>query len=313
MMKILCTGGAGFIGSILVPELLSQGYHVTVLDNFIYHQNSLANICYHPNFEVIRGDTRDEQLVKQLVQKVDTIIPLAALVGAPACNQNQNTAHTTNFRAIVMMTRHLSTQQRILIPTSNSGYGLQEPGITCTEDMSLTPTSFYGVTKVRAEKIVMTRENSISFRLATVFGMSPRMRFDLLVNDFVYRAVNDHTITLFEANYIRNYIHIQDVARVFLHGIKNFDDLKGEIYNVGMSDANLSKLEICKIIKKHLPIFSWNEDNTTQHKDPDQRNYIVSNSKIESTIFYPVYSIDDGITELIKGCEMLRNTRYGNI
>ena len=311
MMRIFCTGGAGYLGSILVPELLATGYHVTVLDNFMYRQNSLASVCHHPSFEVICGDARDERLIKELVQKADIIIPLAALVGTPACDQDPLTARVTNCEAITTMLKLLSTNQRILFPTTNSGYGLQQPGVICTEDMLLTPTSWYGQTKVNSENRIMQRENSISFRLATVFGMSPRMRLDLLVNDFVYQAVHDHSITLFEADYIRNYIHVRDVARVFLHGIEHFDSLKSQIYNVGLSDANLSKREVCEKIYNYLPGFSWVKMENL--KDPDQRNYIVSNDKIEATGFHPVYSLDLGIRELIKGCAMLRNTRYGNI
>lgn len=313
MIKILCTGGAGYLGSVLVPELLTQGYRVIVLDNFMYHQNSLAAVCGHYYFEVVRGDVRDERLISKLIEKVDVVIPLAALVGAPICDQRPNTAHTVNFQAIKTMLLHLSPQQQILIPTSNSGYGIQEPGIICTEDMPLTPISTYGRTKEAAEAAVMARNNSISFRLATVFGMSPRMRLDLLVNDFVYRAVHDQSITLFEADYIRNYIHIKDVAQVFLHGIRNFDQLKGQIYNVGLSNANLSKREVCKAISKQLPNFAYTCLGTSRHKDPDQRNYIVSNAKIEATGFLPVVGLDSGIRELIKGCQMIRNTRYGNI
>ena len=310
-MKILCTGGAGYLGSILVPKLLENRYHVTVIDNFMYHQNSLAASCYNPHFKIIHGDVRDERLIKELIQKADIIIPLAALVGAPACDKDPQSAQTTNIGAISTILEYVSSRQRILIPTSNSGYGLQEPGVICTEDMPLTPVSLYGKTKAVAETMVMERENSISFRLATVFGMSPRMRLDLLVNDFVYRAVHDHSITLFEANYIRNYIHISDVSRVFLHGLKNFSYLKGHIYNVGLSNANLSKWEVCEKIHKYLPGFSWVK--VENRKDPDQRNYIISNDKIEATGFKATYSIDAGIEELIKGCTMLQNTRYGNI
>ena len=313
-IRILCTGGAGYLGSVLVPKLLTHGYHVTVLDNFMYNQNSLATVCHHPNFTVFREDVRDEQLVKSLVQGVDIIIPLAALVGAPTCAREPRTAHFINVDAITTMLLHLSDQQQILIPTPNSGYGLQRPGVICNEDMPLTPTSVYGQTKVEAENAVMDRENSISFRLATVFGMSSRMRFDLLVNDFVYRAVHDQSITLFEADYIRNYIHISDVAWAFLHGINNFDKMKGQIYNVGLSNANLSKREVCKNISKHLPHFSYIcLGDASPHRDPDQRNYIVSNEKIEATGFKPLVSLDGGILELIKGCKMLRNTQYGNV
>jgi nucleoside-diphosphate-sugar epimerase len=273
-MKILITGGAGYLGSTMVPYFLSQGHSVTVLDNFFYRQNSLLECCKNKKFEIIRGDCRDERLIKPAISGVDVIIPLAALVGAPLCESDKIAAATVNRDAVININKLCSSNQMFLLPVTNSGYGIGEPGKFCTEDTPLSPISHYGKTKVEAEKEVLRAGNAISFRLATVFGVSPRMRLDLLVNDFAYRAVNDNAIVLFEANFKRNYIHVCDVARVFLHGIKNYGDMRGRPYNVGLSDANLSKLELCEKIKKHLPKFVFMESQIGE--DPDKRDYIVS-------------------------------------
>jgi nucleoside-diphosphate-sugar epimerase len=308
--SILVTGGAGYLGSVLVPELLAAGHRVTVLDNFMYRQNSLAQLCASPNFDVVDGDARLENTIRPLVAKADCIIPLAALVGAPLCAQDPIGATTTNRDAISVLCGMLSNTQRVIMPITNSGYGVGERGKFCTEESPLRPVSLYGRNKVEAEKIVLERENAISLRLATVFGMAPRMRIDLLVNDFVYRAVTDRFVVLFEAHFKRNYIHIRDVARAFLHAIDKFEDMKGGPYNVGLSDANLSKFELCERIKIQVPSFVYLEAPIGE--DPDKRDYIVSNSKIESTGYEPIFSLDDGIRELIKGYRMIRNTRYGN-
>ena len=307
---ILVTGGAGYIGSVLVPELLNAGFRVTVVDNFMYGGASLAALCHHKGFQVVRGDVRSENTMAPLLKKADIIIPLAARVGAPLCDRDPVAAETTNLSAITMMLHRLSRNQRVLMPTTNSGYGIGAKGKYCTEESPLKPVSLYGRTKVEAEKAVLGHGNSVSFRLATVFGMSPRMRVDLLVNDFVYRAVHDRFIVLFEGHFKRNYIHIRDVARVFLHGIRHFEKMKGDAYNAGLSDANLSKLELARKIKKHLPDFIFLEASVG--KDPDQRDYIVSNRKLEETGFKPCYSLDDGIEELIRGYAMIRDTIYGN-
>lgn len=310
-MKILITGGAGYIGSILTPALLAQGYEVTVLDNFMFRQNSLADCCQYEGFQVVRGDCRDETVVKELLADADVIIPLAALVGAPLCKRDQIATQTTNFEAVKMLCSLASNEQRILMPITNSGYGIGEPGKFCTEDTPLRPISLYGVTKVEAEKAVLERDNSITFRLATVFGMSPRMRMDLLVNDFVYRAVYDRALLVFEGHFKRNYIHIRDVAKVFLHGIENFTQMRGKPYNVGLEDANLSKLELCEEIKKYLPKFVYIEAPIGE--DPDKRDYIVSNARILSTGFEPEWPLGRGIKELIKGYTILHNSLYSNI
>jgi nucleoside-diphosphate-sugar epimerase len=309
--NILVTGGAGYLGSMIIPELLSLGHKVTVLDNFMFKQNPLAHVCANPEFDVIRGDARDESLIKGSIKDVDVVIPLAALVGAPLCNNDLLGTTSINRDAVIMLTKLLSKDQRILMPITNSGYGIGEKGKFCTEESPLNPISLYGTTKVEAEAAVLERGNAISFRLATVFGMAPRFRLDLLVNDFVYRAVHDRAVVLFEADFKRNYIHIRDVARAFIHGLDNFETMKKEAYNVGLSDANLSKRELCEKIHEHIPSFVFMEAPIGE--DPDKRDYIVSNEKIEATGYMPQHSLDMGIRELIKGYRMIRNAQYGNV
>ena len=310
-MKILVTGGAGYIGSVLTPELLSNGHEVTVVDNFMYEQNSLAHVCYLPSLKIVRGDVRSREIMKSVLANQDVIIPLAAYVGAPLCASDPVGARTVNKEAIEMMLELLSPDQLILMPTTNSAYGSGDKNNFCTEDSTLNPISQYAIDKVAVERMLMRHQNAISFRLATVFGMSPRMRIDLLVNDFVYRAVHDKFVVLFESHFKRNYVHIRDVVRVFIHALDNSSRMKGNIYNVGLSDANVSKRELCEQIAKYVSDFTFLE--APIGKDPDQRNYIVSNAKIEATGFATMSSLDDGIEELIKGYTMLRNTRYGNV
>lgn len=309
--NILVTGGAGYLGSTLVPDLLAAGHRVTVLDNFMFRQASLNHICHHPNFSVVRGDIRIESAIAPLMKKADVIIPLAALVGAPLCSMDPVGATTTNHDAITLMIRLLSRDQRVLMPTTNSAYGTGDDNNFCTEDSPLRPISQYAIEKVAVEKELMEHPNAISLRLATVFGMSPRMRLDLLVNDFTYRAVSDKCVVLFEAHFKRNYIHVRDVSLAFRHGLDNFDRMKGRIYNVGLSDANVSKKELCERIQKQIPQFTFIE--AAVGKDPDQRNYVVSNARIEATGYRPQVSLDAGITELIKGYTMIRNSVYGNV
>jgi len=310
-MRILITGGAGYIGSILTPTLLSQGHQVTVLDNFYFGQSTLLDCCQYEGFAIERGDCRDEAVVKPLVAKADVIIPLAALVGVPLCNTDAIATRTTNQEAVEMLCRLAGPDQWFLMPVTNSGYGIGEKGKFCTEDTPLRPISSYGITKVKAEEAVLARKNSISFRLATVFGLSPRMRIDLLVNDFVHRAVTDRAVVIFEGHFKRNYIHIRDVVRAFLHGLANFDKMKGKPYNVGLDDANLSKLELCEVIKKHLPKFVYLEAPVGE--DPDKRDYIVSNARIAAAGFKPEWGLDRGIQELIKGYTIIRNSVYSNV
>ncbi|MFV2055337.1 MAG: NAD-dependent epimerase/dehydratase family protein [Thiohalomonadales bacterium] len=308
--NILVTGGAGYLGSILVPELLAHGNQVTVLDNFLFRQNSLAHVCYHDDFTIINGDIRVESVAKPLVQAADIIIPLAALVGAPMCNKDPVGATSINHDAILTMLGWLSKNQWLLMPTTNSAYGTGGKNNYCDENSPLNPISHYALEKVEIEKRIMEHCNAISFRLATVFGMSPRMRTDLLVNDFVYRAVYDRAVVLFESHFKRNYIHVRDVTRVFLHAIENFRNMSGEIYNVGLSEANISKKELCETIQKQLPEFTFVDAKVG--KDPDQRDYIVSNEKLEATGFMPKYSLYNGIRELMKGYTMIKNNYYGN-
>jgi nucleoside-diphosphate-sugar epimerase len=311
MKNILVTGGAGYIGSILVPELLARDYNVTVFDNFIYKQNSLADSCHKSNFRIIKGDIRNKDEILPLITESDIIIPLAALVGAPITKQDPVGSKTVNLDAMHLMLDNISEDQIVIMPTTNSAYGTGGEDNLCTEESPLRPISQYAEHKVEVENRLMEFKNSISFRLATVFGMSPRMRIDLLVNDFTYRAYKDNAIVLFEGHFKRNYIHVRDVTRAFLHGLDNHEKMKGEIYNLGLSDANLSKVELCEAIKDHIPTFVFKEESFS--KDPDQRNYIVSNEKVEATGFLPEYSLDTGIQELIKGYTMLQNNKYGNI
>lgn len=309
--KVLVTGGAGYLGSILVPALLSNGMKVTVLDNFMWGQSSLAECCADDNFSIIRGDVRDPSTITKAMADADYIIPLAALVGAPLCNGDKLAAKSVNTDAIKLICEIASKEQRILLPTTNSGYGIGQKDKFCTEETPLNPISLYGITKNDAEKFVLDRGNSISFRLATVFGMSPRMRIDLMVNDFVYRAVNDRFIVLFEGHFKRNFIHVRDVARAFLHAINSFDSIKNNAYNIGLSSANLSKIELCAKIKEHITDFVYLEAPIGE--DSDKRDYIVSNDKIERTGYHPQYTLDMGIHELIKGYKIIRNSRYGNV
>lgn len=309
--SILITGGAGYLGSTMVPALLAAGHRVTVLDNFLFKQNSLSHVCADPGFDVVRGDAREAATLRPLLAKADIVIPLAALVGAPLCDADRTAAQTTNHDAILTLLSLLSPDQRVLMPVTNSGYGVGEAGKFCTEETPLNPLSLYGRSKVEAEAAVLARGNAISFRLATVFGMSPRMRIDLLVNDFVYRAVYDRAVVLFEPHFKRNYIHVRDVARAFLHGIDNFDSMRDRPYNVGLSDANLSKWELCQRIQAQLPGFVFLEAPIGE--DPDKRDYIVSNARIEGTGYMPAHSLDAGIAELIKGYRMLRNSLYSNV
>lgn len=309
--NILVTGGAGYLGSTMVPDLLAAGHKVTVLDNFMYKQSSLNHCCHNPNFEVVRGDIRTERTVAPLIKKADVVIPLAALVGAPLCSLDPVGATTTNHDAIALMLKLLSKDQIVLMPTTNSAYGTGDENNYCTEDSPLRPISQYAIEKVAVENELMQHEHAISFRLATVFGMSPRMRIDLLVNDFTYRAVYDRFVVLFESQFKRNYVHVRDVSRAFQHALNNFSSMKGQIYNLGLSEANVSKRELCEHIQKQIPDFTFLD--APVGKDPDQRNYIVSNAKLEGTGYKTEFSLQRGIGELIKGYSMIRNTRFGNI
>ena len=310
-MKILVTGGAGYIGSILVPELLELNYEVRVFDNFMYSQASLNQCAANKKFSAVRADIRDSEKIIEQYAWADVIIPLAALVGAPLCNFDPIGSSTINKDTIFTMLKHISSKQLVIMPTTNSAYGNAGGAKYCDEKSQLNPVSKYAKDKVEVEEELMGHESSISFRLATVFGMSPRMRIDLLVNDFTHRACVDGFIVLFESHFKRNYIHVRDVSQAFCFAIENFGRMKGQIFNIGLSDTNISKLELCQRIKQKISGFTILESDVG--KDPDKRDYIVSNKKIEATGFKPRFSLDDGITELIKGYSMINNRRYGNI
>lgn len=310
--KILITGGAGYIGSILVPELLRAGHEVTVIDNFLYSQTSLLDVCNFKNLSIIRGDARDEKIIREHITGKDFIIPLACIVGAPACDKDPASAKAVNLEAVQFILKLRGSSQKIIFPNTNSGYGRMSEGVAfCDEKSPLEPVSLYGRLKVQAEKELLSAGNAITLRLATVFGISPRMRLDLLVNDFVYRAVHDGAVVLFEPHFKRNYIHIRDVARAFIHAMEKFEEMKNEPYNVGLSEANLSKLELCEEIKKQIPKFVFIESKIGE--DPDKRNYVVSNDKIEKTGFKPQVSLADGIAELVKGFKVVKRNNFSNI
>lgn len=311
MSNVLVTGGAGYIGSVLVPNLLAAGHKVTVLDNFMYNQSSLLDVCVNPNLEVVAGDCRSEATVADLMKGKDVIIPLAALVGAPLCDKDPIAAKTTNLEAIRLILKLRGRGQRILYPNTNSGYGVGESGVFCTEESPLRPISLYGTSKSEAEEAIMGDGESVCFRLATVFGTAPRMRIDLLVNDFVYRAVNDRAVVIFEGHFKRNYIHVRDVAGAFMYALDHFEQMKDNVYNVGLDDANLSKNELCEKIKQHIPRFTYLEAPIGE--DPDKRDYIVSNAKIAAAGFKPQHSLDMGIVELKKAYTIIRNRIYGNV
>ncbi len=305
MERVLVTGGAGYIGSVLVPAMLARGHPVTIVDNFMYRQTSLLDCCADPDFTVIRGDVRDEGLMEREIARHDVVIPLAAIVGAPACDRQPDAAVAVNREAIRHIARNLTAHHKVVFPVTNSGYGIGDKDSHCTEESPLRPVSLYGRTKVEAERILRDTGQAVTFRLATVFGMAPRMRRDLLVNDFVYRAVTDRFIVLFESHFKRNYIHVRDVANTFLFALDNWERMRGETYNAGLSGANLSKAALCERIRAAVPDFQVLESDIGQ--DPDRRDYIVSNDKLESLGWRPEYGLDDGIKELVKGYTMIRD------
>jgi nucleoside-diphosphate-sugar epimerase len=311
MKKILVTGGAGYIGSVLVPLLLRQNYNITVIDNFMYKQPSLASEISNKKFSLIYGDVRDKELMSKYISSADIIIPLAAIVGAPACLKDPQMASAVNKDSMIWMFDQISSSQQILMPTTNSAYGSGDENNYCDEESKLNPLSLYAKDKVSVEKYLMEKENATSFRLATVFGISPRMRLDLLVNNFVHRALTDRFVILFEGHFKRNYVHVKDVADMFLFGVQNVDKVKGEIFNFGLSEANISKQQLCERIKNQLPDFTFQDAPLA--KDPDQRNYVVSNKKIEAIGMKAKVTLDDGISELIKGLGMFTAHPFTNL
>lgn len=310
MARVLVTGGAGYLGSILCERLLDAGFHVTVVDNLIYGQYSLFHLCGSPCFEFIFGDARDETLIRSLLRQADVLIPLAAIVGAAACDRDPGLARSVNLEAIRLLNRLRSSGQLLVFPTTNSGYGTKSGHMFCTEDTPLEPISLYGRTKALAESDLLATAGVISLRLATVFGMSPRTRLDLLVNHFVYAAVTPGYIVVFEKDFKRNYVHIRDVADCFVHSIEHADRMAGHAYNVGLDSANLSKEELALQIKKHVPNFFIHFSPIGS--DPDQRNYIVSNQKLREAGFEARRTLDEGIRELLKGYRMMHSTTFQN-
>lgn len=306
MNNVLITGGAGYIGSILTEKLLQSGYNVTVLDSLIYNQLSLLGFCHNKQFKFIHGDVRNETLLKELVDSVDIIIPLAAIVGMPACKSYPQVAIDVNYKHIVNVLKFAGKNKKIILPNTNSQYGSSTEIIT--EESPFKPLSLYAETKCDAEKALLDNQNGIALRLATVFGISYRMRMDLLVNDLTYKAITDGYLVLFESHFIRNYIHIRDIANTFLFMIENYDKCNGNAYNVGLSSANCNKLQLAEKIKEYVPelVIVKNEFK----KDFDQRNYMVSNKKLESLGWTPQYSLDDGINELLQGYKLIN--KYKN-
>ncbi len=311
MKNVLVTGGAGYLGSVLVPVLLQNGHKVTVIDNFLYKQTSLASVIFNKDFSLVYGDVRDKELMSKHISNADIIIPLAAIVGAPACLKDPQLASSVNKDSMIWMFDKISSSQQILMPTTNSAYGRGDENNYCDEKSKLNPLSLYAKDKVHVEKYLMENENATSFRLATVFGISPRMRLDLLVNNFVQRALTDRFVILFEGHFKRNYVHVKDVVDVFVFGINNLDKVKGQIFNFGLSEANISKQQLCERIKNHLPDFTFQDAPIA--KDPDQRNYIVSNKKIETIGMKAKVTLDEGISELIKGLQMFTSYPYTNL
>jgi nucleoside-diphosphate-sugar epimerase len=310
-MRVLVTGGAGYIGSVLVPSLLSGGFEVIVIDSFMYGQTSLLDCCVDPRLEIVRGDVRDSRLMGELIARADAVVPLACLTGAPVCDKDPSMAKSVNHEAVRMMVKHMSRRQMLVFPSTNSGYGVGQADIHCDEETPLRPISLYGRLKVELEKYLLDYGNCVTLRFATLFGASPRMRLDLLVNDFVYRAVVDRFVVLFEQQFKRNYLHVRDGARAFLHALGNYEAMKGRPYNVGLSDANFTKWELCQVIQKYVPDFTYMVAEVG--KDPDQRNYIVSNKRIESTGYRTTVGLDAGIQELIKGYQVIRRNQHSNI
>lgn len=311
MPNVLVTGGAGYIGSVLTERLLAAGHRVTVVDNLMYGQRSLLHVCAHPRFEFVLGDARDEGLMAGLVKEADVLVPLAAIVGAPACDRDPDLARGVNLEAVRLVDRLRSPRQLVVFPNTNSGYGTRSGATHCTEDTPLEPISLYGRTKVEAEQVLLERPGTVGLRLATVFGISPRMRLDLLVNHFVWAAVTDGVLVLFEKDFQRNFVHVRDVADCIAYAIEHGDRMAGRPYNVGLDAANVSKEELALKVKTHVPRLYIH--HAPIGKDPDQRNYVVSNQRLREAGFEARRSLDDGIVELLKGYRMLGRSPFRNV
>lgn len=310
--SVLVTGGLGYLGSILCEHLLAAGHRVRVVDNLMYGrgQQGLFHLCANPDFEFVKGDVRDASLMTKAVREMDTIVHLAAIVGASACDRDPALTTSVNLESVKLLNRLRSPDQLFIYPNTNSGYGVTEGTGYCTEDTPLAPISLYGTTKVEAERILLDSPNAITLRLATVFGMSPRMRLDLLVNHFVYTALKEGYMVIFEKEFKRNFVHVRDVADCMLHCMANAPRMIGKPYNVGLDSANLSKEELALRIKEHIPKFYIHFAAIGQ--DPDKRNYIVSSARLKAAGFEAKRSLDDGITELVKGYRMLGLPLYKN-
>jgi nucleoside-diphosphate-sugar epimerase len=309
--RVLVTGGAGYLGSVLCEHLLDAGYRVAVLDNLAHRQHSLFHLCANPAFSFQYGDARDEAAVRRLLGEADVVIPLAAVVGAPACDRDPWLARSLNVDAVRMLNRLRSPDQLVVFPTTNSGYGMKPGAAYCTEETPLEPVSLYGRTKAEAEADLLGSPNVISLRLATVFGISPRMRVDLLVNHFVYAAVKDRYLVIFEKQFRRNFVHIRDVADCMIHGIRHADAMAGRCYNVGLDSANLTKEQLALKVKEQVPDFAI-EFASVGH-DPDKRDYIVSNQRLREAGFEARRSLEEGIGELLKGYRMLAWGPFENV
>jgi nucleoside-diphosphate-sugar epimerase len=310
-MKILVTGGAGYIGSVLVPSLLRDGHEVTVVDSFMYGQTSLLDCCIEPNLTIVRRDVRDQTTLAPLVSRADAVLPLACLTGSPLCDKDPFTARAVNYDTVRWIADRMGSEQMLVFPSTNSGYGVGEAGIFCNEETPLRPVSLYGRLKVDLEQYLLDRGNCVTFRFATLFGSSPRMRLDLLVNDFTYRAVVDRFVVLFEPHFKRNYLHVRDGARAFRHALACYASMVGRPYNVGLSNANISKQELCQAIQKYVPEFTFMVAEIG--KDPDQRNYIVSNARIEATGYATTVDLDAGLQDLLRGFQVVRRNQYANV
>lgn len=309
--RVLITGGAGYIGSVLTAYLLEKGFHVTALDNLSFRQTSLLPCFNSSDFRFIQADACNEKIIREEVAKADIIIPLAAIVGAPACDRSPILAEKINVDAISLIIQSIRPDQKIIYPNTNSGYGIGTKNAFCTEETPLNPISLYGKLKVESERNLLKTGQAVCLRLATVFGLSPRMRLDLLVNDFTFRACQDRFLILFEEHFKRNYIHVRDVANAFYFAIEHFESMKGEAFNVGLSNANLNKRELAEKIKEQIPDLYIHSAEVGE--DPDKRDYIVSNEKIENLGWRPNVSLEQGIQELIAAHPFLRLNLFKNV